>query len=156
MPPRKNPPGNRMLADIRHADATRRHRLSAGTTCIVKANAACTSARSVPWAWPKVHISRRVSKADSRYQPTLKACMTSRPMPSVRKHSNDHHANCKCRRVSGEIVITSYVFRCQLFQESNLTIITLLKEALDFTPHQRAGFVHEYRRPPPIGRIAFA
>src|SRR5213595_2582159 len=99
IPPRKNPAGSRIAAQI-NAKETEGRRLKRSTFRAVKPAAMFTSASSVPCACASVNMSRRVSFPTSRYHPILKPCSVSRTAPSDKKKRSAHQPKRKLRSAS--------------------------------------------------------
>src|SRR5438094_3263908 len=96
IPPRKKPAGKRIAAQIKEKETDGR-RVKRSNVRAVKPAAMFTTARSVPWAWAKVNMSRRVSFPTLTYHPILKPCSISRTAPSDKKTRSDHQPKRKLR-----------------------------------------------------------
>src|SRR5204863_9867109 len=99
IPPRKKPAGRRIPAQI-NAKETDDRSAKRSTIRTVKPAAMFTSAKSVPWAWASVNMSRRVSFPTSTYHPILKPCIVSRTAPSDKKKRSAHQPKRKLRSAS--------------------------------------------------------
>src|SRR5437899_1673648 len=96
IPPRKNPTGKRIPAQIKLRETDGR----GGKPLIfraVKPAAMLTSARAVPCACASVNMSRRMSFPTSTYQPILNPCRISRPPPNDKKIRSDHQPKRRLR-----------------------------------------------------------